>query len=215
MRNLEKMLQKILNQQRKVENKPKTILVGLWNPQPKYINTRHNIGADILFSYSQKNNLKIDLDNSGQFQFGKFEIMNQEILLVIPMTSMNNSGQGLKSFLIDQNIKDFNLLVIHDDIDLAFGRFRLKKGISDGGHNGIKSLDSALGTNDYWRLKIGLGRPPTSQDPADYVLSKFNNDQTEEVEFIIEDSMEIIDLFFKDIEFAIKKASERRIIDVV
>ena len=148
------MLQKILNQQRKVENKPKTILVGLWNPQPKYINTRHNIGADILFSYSQKNNLKIDLDNSGQFQFGKFEIMNHEILLVIPMTSMNNSGQGLKSFLIDQNIKDFNLLVIHDDIDLAFGRFRLKKGISDGGHNGIKSLDSALGTNDYWRLKM-------------------------------------------------------------
>ena len=100
MRILEKLLQKILNQQRKVENKPKTILVGLWNPQPKYINTRHNIGADILFSYTQKNNLEINLDNSGQFQFGKFEIMNQEILLVIPMTSMNNSGQGLKSFLI-------------------------------------------------------------------------------------------------------------------
>ena len=94
-------------------------------------------------------------------------------------------------------------MVIHDDIDLAFGRFRLKKGISDGGHNGIKSLDSALGTNDYWRLKIGLGRPPTSQDPADYVLSKFNNDQTEEVEFIIEDSMEIIDLFFMEDMFAL------------
>jgi len=198
-----------------VENKPQTILVGLWNPQPKYINTRHNIGADILFSYGQKNNLKINLDNSGQFQFGKFEISDQEIMLVIPMTSMNNSGQGLKAFLIDKNIKDYNLLVIHDDIDLAFGRFRIKKGSSDGGHNGIKSVDNALGNKDYWRLKIGVGRPPTSQDPADYVLSKFNNNQIEEVEFIIEDSMEIIDLFFKDLEFAIKKASERRIIDVV
>ena len=172
-------------------------------------------GADILFSYGQKNNLKINLDNSGQFQFGKFEISDQEIMLVIPMTSMNNSGQGLKAFLIDKNIKDYNLLVIHDDIDLAFGRFRIKKGSSDGGHNGIKSVDSALGNKDYWRLKIGVGRPPTSKDPADYVLSKFNNDQIEEVEFIIEDSMEIIDLFFKDLEFAIKKASERRIIDVV
>lgn len=198
-----------------MENKPQTILVGLWNPQPKYINTRHNIGADILFSYGQKNNLKINLDNSGQFQFGKFEISDQEIMLVIPMTSMNNSGQGLKAFLIDKNIKDYNLLVIHDDIDLAFGRFRIKKGSSDGGHNGIKSVDNALGNKDYWRLKIGVGRPPTSKDPADYVLSKFNNDQIEEVEFIIEDSMEIIDLFFKDLEFAIKKASERRIIDVV
>ncbi len=198
-----------------MENKPQTILVGLWNPQPKYINTRHNIGADILFSYGQKNNLKINLDNSGQFQFGKFEISDQEIMLVIPMTSMNNSGQGLKAFLIDKNIKDYNLLVIHDDIDLAFGRFRIKKGSSDGGHNGIKSVDNALGNKDYWRLKIGVGRPPTSQDPADYVLSKFNNNQIEEVEFIIEDSMEIIDLFFKDLEFAIKKASERRIIDVV
>ena len=198
-----------------MENKPQIILVGLWNPQPKYINTRHNIGADILFSYGQKNNLKINLDNSGQFQFGKFEISDQEIMLVIPMTSMNNSGQGLKAFLIDKNIKDYNLLVIHDDIDLAFGRFRIKKGSSDGGHNGIKSVDNALGNKDYWRLKIGVGRPPTSKDPADYVLSKFNNDQIEEVEFIIEDSMEIIDLFFKDLEFAIKKASERRIIDVV
>lgn len=198
-----------------MENKPQIILVGLWNPQPKYINTRHNIGADILFSYGQKNNLKINLDNSGQFQFGKFEILDQEIMLVIPMTSMNNSGQGLKAFLIDKNIKDYNLLVIHDDIDLAFGRFRIKKGSSDGGHNGIKSVDNALGNKDYWRLKIGVGRPPTSKDPADYVLSKFNNDQIEEVEFIIEDSMEIIDLFFKDLEFAIKKASERRIIDVV
>ena len=102
-----------------MENKPQTILVGLWNPQPKYINTRHNIGADILFSYGQKNNLKINLDSSGQFQFGKFEISDQEIMLVIPMTSMNNSGQGLKAFLIDKNIKDYNLLVIHDDIDLA------------------------------------------------------------------------------------------------
>ena len=198
-----------------MENKPQTILVGLWNPQPKYINTRHNIGADILFSYGQKNNLKINLDNSGQFQFGKFEISDQEIMLVIPMTSMNNSGQGLKAFLIDKNIKDYNLLVIHDDIDLAFGRFRIKKGSSDGGHNGIKSVDSALGNKDYWRLKIGVGRPPTSQDPADYVLSKFNNNQIEEVEFIIQHIMEIIDLFFKDLEFAIKKASERRIIDVV
>ena len=73
----------------------------------------------------------------------------------------------------------------------------------------------ALGHSNYWRFKIGLGRPPSTIDPADYVLSKFNNDETEEVEFIIEDSMEIIDSFLENSENGIKKASERRIIDVI
>ena len=90
-----------------------------------------------------------------------------------------------------------------------------RKSSSDGGHNGIKSIDLAIGNNDYWRFKVGVGRPPSTKDPAEYVLSKFNSDETEEVEFIIEDSMEIIDLFLKDVESAIKTASERRIIDVV
>jgi len=198
-----------------VENKSKTILVGLWNPQLKYINTRHNIGADILFSYCQKNNQNLTLDDSGKYQSCKFELDGKQIMVVIPMTSMNNSGQGLKTFLLENELKDYELFVVHDDIDLGFGRFRIKKSSSDGGHNGIKSIDLAIGNNDYWRFKIGVGRPPSTKDPAEYVLSKFNSDETEEVEFIIEDSMEIIDLFLKDVESAIKTASERRIIDVV
>ena len=203
------------NQQKKVEIKSNFVLVGLWNPQPKYINTRHNIGADILFSYCQKKNIEFELDSSGSFQSIKYEAGNNIVNLLIPMTSMNKSGQGLKAFLISTEIKDYELVVVHDDIDLAFGRFRIKKGSSDGGHNGIKSIDSSLGHNNYWRLKIGLGRPPSSLDPAEFVLSKFNNDEMEEVEFIIEDSMEIIDTFLENSENGIKKASERRIIDVI
>ena len=120
-----------------------------------------------------------------------------------------------ETFLLEHELKDYELFVVHDDIDLGFGRFRIKKSSSDGGHNGIKSIDLAIGNNDYWRFKVGVGRPPSTKDPAEYVLSKFNSDETEEVEFIIEDSMEIIDLFLKDVESAIKTASERRIIDVV
>ena len=214
MENLKKV-QMMQNQQKKVETKSTFILVGLWNPQPKYINTRHNIGADALFSYSQKKNLQFELDNSGSFQSTKFEIEDKLVNLVIPMTSMNKSGQGLKAFLMNTGIKDYEMMVIHDDIDLAFGRFRIKKGSSDGGHNGIKSIDSSLGHSNYWRFKIGLGRPPSSLDPADYVLSGFNNDEREEVEFIIEDSMDIIDIFLENSENGIKNASERRIIDVI
>jgi PTH1 family peptidyl-tRNA hydrolase len=107
------------------------------------------------------------------------------------------------------------VLVVHDDIDLAFGRLRIKKGSSDGGHNGIKSTNRILNPGDYYKLKVGVGRPPQGIDPADFVLSKFYNGEREEVEFLIEDSVDILHTFLKDKELAIKDASERRIIDVI
>ena len=97
-----------------MENKSKIILVGLWNPQLKYINTRHNIGADILFSYCQKNNQNLTLDDSGKYQSCKFDLDGKQIMVVIPMTSMNNSGQGLKTFLLENELKDYELFVVHD-----------------------------------------------------------------------------------------------------
>ena len=103
----------------------------------------------------------------------------------------------------------------HYDIDLAFGRLRIKKGSSDGGHNGIKSTNGVLNPGDYYKLKVGVGRPPQGIDPADFVLSKFYNEEREEVEFLIEDSVDILNTFLKDKELAIKEASERRIIDVI
>ena len=92
---------------------------------------------------------------------------------------------------------------------------RIKKGSSDGGHNGIKSTNRVLDPEDYYKLKVGVGRPPQGIDPADFVLSKFYNDEREEVEFLIEDSVDILTTFLKDKELAIKDASERRIIDVI
>ena len=193
----------------------KTLFVGLWNPQDKYSKTRHNIGADILIRFCKKNNLEFKLDKNSIYNFSSAEINGSKVEIILPMVSMNNSGDALKSYFKYNNKESTEVLVIHDDIDLAFGRFRIKKASSDGGHNGIKSIDSSLGHSNYWRFKIGLGRPPSTIDPADYVLSKFNNDETEEVEFIIEDSMEIIDSFLENSENGIKKASERRIIDVI
>ncbi len=91
----------------------------------------------------------------------------------------------------------------------------LKSGSSDGGHNGIKSINSHLQSNEYFRLKVGVGRPPKEINPADFVLSRFYNNEEEEVEFLMEDSVDIIEMFIKDKEIAIKAASERRIIDVI
>ena len=193
----------------------KTLLVGLWNPQSKYLKTRHNIGADILEKFCTKNSIELKLDKSGSFKIGKTSVENSNIDIIFPMVSMNNSGEALKAYLKYSNVEATNILVIHDDIDLGFGRLRLKSGSSDGGHNGIKSINSYLQSNEYFRLKVGVGRPPKGVNPADFVLSKFYNNEEEEVEFLIDDSVDIIEMFIKDKETAIKSASERRIIDVI
>jgi PTH1 family peptidyl-tRNA hydrolase len=193
----------------------KTLLVGLWNPQSKYLKTRHNIGADILEKFCTKNSIELKLDKSGNFKIGKTSVENSNIDIIFPMVSMNNSGEALKAYLKYSNVEATNILVIHDDIDLGFGRLRLKSGSSDGGHNGIKSINSYLQSNEYFRLKVGVGRPPKGVNPADFVLSRFYNNEEEEVEFLIEDSVDIIEMFLKDKETSIKTASERRIIDVI
>ena len=198
----------------KLENN-KTLLVGLWNPQSKYLKTRHNIGADILEKFCTKNSIELKLDKSGSFKIGKKSVENSNIDIIFPMVSMNNSGEALKAYLKYSNVEISNILVVHDDIDLGFGRLRLKSGSSDGGHNGIKSINSYLQSNEYFRLKVGVGRPPKGVNPADFVLSRFYNNEEEEVEFLIEDSVDIIEMFLKDKETAIKTASERRIIDVI
>ena len=131
------------------------------------------------------------------------------------MVSMNNSGEAIKEYSKNKNINYENMVVVHDDIDLGLGRLRLKIGSSDGGHNGIKSINYIINATDYFRLRIGVGRPPSGIDPAEYVLSRFLSDEIEEIKFLVEDAIDIVKVFPKDKEMAIKQASERRIIDVV
>ena len=203
------------NPQRKVENKRKFTFIGLWNPQKKYEKTRHNIGADCLVSLCEKNNISLKTHKSGKFQLASYEEDSYEIDIVIPMVSMNNSGEAVKEYIKNKNMDYENLVVLHDDIDLGFGRLRLKKGSGDGGHNGIKSINYIINATDYFRLRIGVGRPPSGIDPAEYVLSRFLSDEIEEIKFLVEDAIDIVKVFSKDKEMAIKQASERRIIDVV
>ena len=201
--------------QKKVLNKNSLLFIGLWNPEEKYKNTRHNIGADTLLTELTKIGSSFKAQKSGIYQSAETLIGEHSVTLLRPMVSMNNSCDAIAAFLKNKNFDSKNILIIYDDIDLAFGRLRLKQGSSDGGHNGIKSIDRHISKDQYWKLKIGVGRPPKGIDPAHYVLSKFNNDEREEVEFIIEDAIEVMEVFTENREVAIKKASERRIIDVI
>ena len=200
---------------KRLQNKIDFLFVGLWNPDSVYKDTRHNIGELVIRMFADKNKSKFSISDTGSYEQAITEINRKKILIIRPKVSMNNSGVALKNVLRENDLDNENICIVHDDIDLPFGRLRLKLGSRYGGHNGVKSIETELDSQSYYRLKLGLGRPGKGIDPADYVLSSFSKSEVEEVDFLVADSVEVLLAFIEDKEIAIKKASERRIIDVV
>lgn len=156
------------------------VVVGLGNPGKEYELTRHNIGFMILDAYLG------DVSWKEQYNAYIYEkrVNDEKIIFAKPLTYMNNSGESVKKILSFYKINPEDLLVIQDDIALALGKCRIKYDSSDGGHNGIKSIINNLGTNKFYRLKIGLAKENENIDTISYVLGKltkkekdqFNND---------------------------------------
>ena len=122
---------------------------------------------------------------------------------------MNESGRAVRAMLHFYKIGVEDLLVVHDDIDLPFGRLRLQVAGGSGGHNGIRSIERDLGTNRFSRLKVGIGRPPGSMDPADFVLRSFDSREMEEVDLLIQDAADVVELWLTDRVAAQESASHR------
>ena len=209
------MLQKSQQNRKRLLNKKDFLFIGLWNPDNIYQDTRHNIGSKVVNLFAEKTGSKFTISDDGTYEQSLSKIDGKSILVVKPMVSMNKSGIAIKKVLSDTDVKHEDICVVHDDIDLPFGRLRLKIGSSDGGHNGVRSINNELGSQSYYRLKLGLGRPRKSIDPAQYVLSSFLKEEIEEIDFLVIDSVDVLLAFLQDKENAIKKASERRVIDVV
>lgn len=117
------------------------------------------------------------------------------VVLALPRTFMNTVGQAVAPLARYYHVDPDRILVIHDDIDLPFGRLRAQVGRGPGGHNGVASIVRSLGTRDFWRLKIGVGRPPGQQDPADYVLKRFTKKERPEVDLIVQYCADIAEVF--------------------
>ncbi len=151
------------------------LIVGLGNPGAKYLLTRHNVGFMAL------DNFTAGIGNLPSREERKavtcrFKLDDEEVLLVKPQTFMNKSGESVQALLDFYKIDLARLIVVHDDIDQPFGSLKIQKNRGPGGHNGLKSINEVLGTQDYIRLKLGVGRPQDLQakmDVADYVLQKF------------------------------------------
>lgn len=155
-------------------------LVGLGNPGAKYELTRHNVGFMLADNLALAHGLSWK-EKRFQAEIARGQISGQEALLARPLTFMNLTGRAVAKLAAHFNLPVSDLIVIHDDIDLPLGKIRIRKGGGDAGHQGVRSIIEYLGDPEFLRLRLGVGRPPPGQDPADYVLSLFTDDEMDEL----------------------------------
>ena len=148
------------------------VVAGLGNPGPEYSATRHNIGFLVAQLFAAR--AGISLKKKGhQAIYGVGRTNDQDLLVLLPQTFMNRSGASVGS-VVKKQLQPVDLVVIHDEIDLPFGTLRIKAGGGHGGHNGLRDIRSVLGSGDFVRLRIGVGRPPPGGDVARHVLREFS-----------------------------------------
>ncbi|MEA4821871.1 MAG: aminoacyl-tRNA hydrolase [Erysipelotrichales bacterium] len=166
------------------------LYVGLGNPGPEYKYTRHNIGFMIIDTLLGKLNINSN-EQKAQFKglVCKTKINNEDVFIFKPLTFMNLSGQAVKEIVDYYKISIDDIVVIHDDMDFELGKFKLKEKGSEAGHNGIKDIIQKLGTQEFKRIRIGIGRTALA-NKAGYVLGKLNN---EELEVVKDISFKIVD----------------------
>ena len=162
------------------------LVVGLGNPGPQYAKTRHNVGfmvADLLAGRIGAA-FKVHKRSGAEVLTGR--LAHRPVVLAKPRTFMNESGRQVGPLAKFYSVSPADVVVIHDDLDLDFGLIRLKTGGGEGGHNGLRSVANALGTKDFQRVRIGIGRPPGRKDPAAFVLEPFNSTERNEVPTLCE-----------------------------
>jgi len=161
------------------------LIFGLGNPGSRYQFTRHNIGFMVLEKLAAQ--WEVDLkQKSFDALWNRGKIAGINVLLAMPQTYMNLSGNAARKLLAYFKTDVSNLIVIHDDLDLPFGTVRLKTGGGDAGHKGLKSIISCLGTADFMRVRLGIGKPSDKSRIEDYVLQKFDTGETDLLQHIIQ-----------------------------
>jgi PTH1 family peptidyl-tRNA hydrolase len=174
------------------------LVVGLGNPGPDYAETRHNVGFRVVEHLAAR-------AGGGRFSRHKTNadvlegrLAGRRAVLAKPRTYMNVSGGPVAGLAKYFSVPVEDLVVVHDDLDLGFGVVRLKRGGGEGGHNGLRSISSSVGTRDYLRVRFGIGRPPGRQDPADHVLRRFSGAERKELEFAVDLAADAVEALLAD-----------------
>lgn len=152
------------------------IIIGLGNPTQEYAGTRHNVGFSVIYNISDYYDIKVDTKKHKAL-IGKGMIEGEKVILAMPQTYMNLSGQSVRELVDYYKCTNEDIIVIYDDISLDVGKLRIRTKGSAGGHNGIKNIIAQLGTDVFTRIKVGVGEKPARMDLADYVLGRFSKDE--------------------------------------
>jgi len=171
----------------------KFLVVGLGNIGSNYEETRHNIGFKILDQYAKKKVLLFE--NNRYASMAKFRLKGRQVTFIKPSTLMNNSGKAVKYWINKEKISIEQTLIITDDLNIPFGTLRLKPKGSDGGHNGLKDINQHLGTNQFARLRFGIGAEYPTGQQISYVLSEWSQEEHEKLDERLKKCCEMIDSF--------------------
>lgn len=187
------------------------LIAGLGNPGKQYERTRHNMGFDTIDELVDRHRIP----GSGmqhKAMYGKGMIAGEKVILAKPLTYMNLSGDSVREFINYYKMDpETELIVIYDDIDLEPGQIRIRKKGSAGGHNGMKSIISQIGTQNFCRVKVGVGAKPAGWDLADYVLGRFSTKEREEVDKAIEEAADAVEVILGEgIDAAMNKYNAKK-----
>lgn len=172
------------------------LVVGLGNPGPEYSGNRHNVGQMVLDALASRMGGKFAAHKGARAAVleGRLWVGGPRAVLAKPLTYMNVSGGPTSSLAKYYGIEPGHVVAVHDELDIPFNTVRLKLGGGEGGHNGLRSISRSIGTRDYLRVRVGVGRPPGRQDPAEFVLRDFSGSERKELPLLVEDAADAVEL---------------------
>ena len=180
------------------------LVAGLGNPGDQYAATRHNVGQMVIDHLVKRHSVKL-ASHKSRTQIAAYKlgvgIDAHQIILAKSHSYMNETGGPIKALANFYSVEPANIIVLHDELDIGFAAIRTKLGGGDNGHNGLKSMTSAFDTPDYYRVRLGIGRPMGQQDPADFVLKQFSKEEKKDLDEFIERGADVV-------EFLIEKGLE-------
>ena len=175
------------------------LIVGLGNPGPSYAGHRHNVGAMVVAELAARSGASLRSHKAravaAEVRIGTLPggAPGPRAVIAIPLSYMNESGGPVAGLMSFYKVPAEKLVVIHDELDIPFADVRLKLGGGEGGHNGLRSITKSVGTRDYLRVRVGIGRPPGRMDAADYVLHDFSSTERSEVPLLISDAADALE----------------------
>ena len=174
------------------------LVVGLGNPGPDYAHTPHNVGQLLLDELAARCRGRFAGHKRARAQVAEERIQGQRVVLAKPSSYMNESGGPVKGLLDFYKVPLEHLVVVHDELDIPFAALRLKLGGGDNGHNGLKSIRRSTGSGDWYRVRVGIGRPPGRQDPADFVLKPWGSGERKGLPLLVVEAGDGVELLLSE-----------------